>query len=454
MTMTVSEHLVAFMRDRAARGVPEHVFHEAKRLIINQLKAAVGAHDHPAVKILRDWSAMTRESGYAHILWHGDAVSAERAAVVNGALFEVLDYNDTHIPTFQHAVSGVLPAVFAFAEGDGHGGRDVVNALAIGIEVELCIATILMPSAYYRGAVPGGLTGGVGAAAACAVLAGLSEIEMRNALGLAMVSAFGTYASVGSMGLPYIMGMTARSGLNAAMMASLGMDAPATAFEGDKGMLETHSDESPDKIPEVLAALGQTWRTMNQSYKTVPTETITHAPIECIFQILPRAAGRTVERMELKVQHLVVSIANERMARFGKPSSDLTARFDTRFCCAAAWLRGEFTLAEMTEPAYTDPDILALRDKIDLVTDPDRPTFDGCSLTVHFSDGSSESANVDDFTGTPGNRMSDAQLSDAFRTSARGLLSQTRIEDILEAAWALDTAPDVRGLMALLTFER
>lgn len=450
MSQTVSETLVAFMREYAEKGVPDHVFHEAKRLILNQLKASVGAHDHPAVSILRNWVSMSGQKGNAHVLWHGDAVSAEHAAIVNGALFEVLDFNDTHIPTYQHAVSGVLPAVLALAEVDRHSGRDFVNALAIGIEVELAIATILIPTAYYRGFVPGGLTGGVGAAAACAVLAGLTEEQMRNAIGLAMVSAFGLYASVGSMGLPYIMGMTARSGLDAMQLASLGLTAPSTAFEGDKGMLESYSDESPEKIPGVLAQLGKTWRIMNQTYKTVPTETITHAPLECLFQIMPKINGRTVERMELFVEPIVVKIANERMQRFGKPSSDLTARFDTRFCVAAALKRGEFTLAEMMEPAYTDPEILAIREKIDLIPDTNRPTFDGCSLRVHFTDGSSEFANVDNFVGTPGNPMTDNQLADVFRLSARGLVAPGQIEDILEAVWALDTAPNVLGLTSLL----
>ncbi len=452
MSKTVSETLVAFMQEYAEKGVPDRVFHETKRLVLNQLKASVGAHDHPAVAILRNWVELSGSKGKAHVLWHGDMVSAESAAVVNGALFEVLDFNDTHIPTYQHAVSGVLPAVLALAEIDGHSGRDFVNALAIGIEVELAVATILIPTAYYRGFVPGGLTGGVGAAAACAVIAGLTSDQMRNAIGLAMVSAFGLYASVGSMGLPYIMGMTARSGLNAAEIASLGMTAPSTAFEGDKGMLESHSDESPEKIAGVLAQLGSTWRVLKQTYKTVPTETITHAPLECLFQILPRINGRTVDRMELLVEPIVVKIANERMERFGKPSSDLTARFDTRFCVASALKRGTFTIAEMMEAAYTDPEILAMREKIELIADPKRPTFDGCSLSVYFTDGTSEFANVDDFVGTPGNPMTDEQLSDVFRRSAGSHISAGHIEDILEAVWALDTAPNVGRLTSLLNF--
>ena len=449
---TVSERLVRFARDWAARGVPEDATHEAKRLLLNQLKASVGATDLQAARLLHEWAAPAGPvADPAHVLWFGTEAEAEKAALVNGALFEVLDYHDTYIPCFMHATSAVLPALLAQAEVGGQSGREVVTALVLGMEVELAVATMLMPTGYYRGYVPAGLTGGVGAAAACSILAGLDEERMRNALGIAMCTAFGTYVSVGSMTLSYITGATARSGLTAFQLAECGFDAPATAFEGDKGMFVTHSDEDAAKIEGVLDSLGSTWRIHGQSYKTVPTETITHPPIECTLELLGRANGREVERMRFGVQPIVKEIVDERWERFGAPSSELTARFDLLFCAAAAWGRGRFTLDEMREPAYTDPAILALRARAELVPDPARESFDGCSLTIEFTDGSTESTVVDAFLGSPGRRMTDDQLSELFRSAAAGLLPAGRADAILEATWGLDAAPDVRGLMSLAT---
>jgi len=89
-----------------ARRAPE-VIHEARRLLINQLKASVGATDHPAVEILLRWALETGgASNDAHVLWFGGRMAAEQACVINAALFEVLDFNETYIPTFQHAVRG------------------------------------------------------------------------------------------------------------------------------------------------------------------------------------------------------------------------------------------------------------------------------------------------------------------------------------------------------------
>ncbi len=449
---TVSERLVGFIRRQLAEGVPAHVRHDAARLLVNQLKASVGATDHPAVRILRDWALEggggRRDAG---VVWFGDRTGAEQAAMINAALFEVLDFNETYIPTFQHAVSGVLPAALAVAERERMPGRDLLDALALGIEVELACAAILMPTGYFRGFVPGGITGAIGGAAACSILGGLDDTAMRNALGLAMNCGLGSYQSAGSMALPYIMGMTARNGLNAFTLARLGLDAPAAAFEGDKGMLSSYSDEPAEKIEPVLSTLGVTWRIGGQSYKTVPTETITHAPIECVLALLKRSDGREVQALRFGVAAIVVKIADERSQRFGAPRSDLEARFDLRHCVAAAWARGRFTLAEMREAAYTDPAILDLRSRVELVADAAHPTFDGASAQVRYTDGSTDSIVVENFLGTPGNPMCDAELSEVFRRSAEGLLPHGRADAILETAWALDGAADISALMSLLT---
>ncbi|MFT7287947.1 MAG: 2-methylcitrate dehydratase PrpD [Halieaceae bacterium] len=120
----------------------------------------------------------------------------------------------------------------------------------------------------------------------------------------------------------------------------------------------------------------------------VPTETITHGPVELVLEVLPRANGRSVESLEFAVCPIVKEICDERMQRFGDPGSELTARFDLCFCAAAAWQRGRFSLDEMREAAYTDRDILDLRARTRLVEGPAGATFEGCSLTVTFTDGS------------------------------------------------------------------
>jgi len=90
-----------------------------------------------------------------------------------------------------------------------------------------------------------------------------------------------------------------------------------------------------------------------------------------------------------------------------------------------------------------------LRQRIELVADDARKTFEGCWLEAEFTDGSSEYFNVDAFLGSPGNRMSDAQLTEVFTRTATAVMSKSACEALLHAAWHLDTTSDVRDFVKL-----
>ena len=89
-------------------------------------------------------------------------------------------------------------------------------------------------------------------------------------------------------------------------------------------------------------------------------------------------------------------------------------------------------------------------ERIDLIADVSRVTFEGCSLEVLFTDGSSETHNVDNFLGTPGARVPDAMLGDLLAQYATGVLPEGRAAMIADAVWALDDAPDLSALTGLL----
>lgn len=449
---TVAGRLAAFLAEWRERGAPEEVRHEAKRLLLNQLKASVAATDHPAIVALRDWTLEAGATGRpAHVLWLGDTTTSEQAAALNSALFEVLDFNETHLGTYVHATSAVAPAVLAEAEVLGSPGALVVDALALGLEVDIVVASMLMPGAYVRGFTPGVLVGGVGAAAAVSVLRGFDLETTRNALAIAMVTATGPMEAIGSSAHPYAQGQAARAGVVACQLAARGIETAPTAFEGEKGMLSSHSGESPDRIDGILGRLGEVWEMRQTAYKRHPTETITQAPIDCTLAIRSRFEGSPlpeIERMSFLVEPIVSRISAERFARFGTPRNDLQARFDLRFCAASAWTRGRFTIAEMAEAAYTDPTILALRDRVDV--DPDeRYTINGSALEIRFADGHVETAEVEEFRGAASNPLTDDELADVFRAVAADVLPAGRAEQVLAAVWGLDRAAGVGQLVAL-----
>lgn len=460
---TVAQRLAHFIAERNAGdggGVPAAARHEAARLLLNQLKASVGATSHPAIGALHGWVAEKGATGRpASVLWLGTAVPAEDAAALNGALFEVLDFNETHIPTYVHSTSAVAPAALAEAERHGVSGRRFLDALAVGLEVDLVLATLLMPGTYVRGWTPGTLVGGIGAAAAVAGIRGLDEATTAQALAIAMTGATGAMEAIGSSTFAMNQGFAARAGVVACELAARGIETGLTAFEGEKGLLSCASGESPDRIDgvlEVLGAPGRRWLMQDTAYKRLPTETITQAPLDCVLEIRARLAARAggaggplpeVARMRFLVEPIVARVSAERFARFGTPRTDLQARFDLRFCAASAWTRGRFTLDEMAEAAYTDPAILALRGRVDVDPDEGR-TLDGAHLEITFADGSVETAEVPAFRGAAGNPLTDDELAGVFRTAAAGCIPDDQAARVLAELWGLESAPSVRALVA------
>ena len=384
---TVSQRLAAFAVDVMDRGVAPEVAHEAKRLLLNNLKASVGAMDHAAVAAVRGFVAgLGTAKRPARVLWHGDLYASELAALVNSVQMEVLDFNETYVPTYVHTAAAVAPAVMAEAEARGRSGHDLLAALAIGIEVELTVSEMLMPSHYVRGFNPTATTGAVGAAAGCAVLGGRDVAQVANALGIAMNTAGGLFEAIGSMGWPYSAANAARTGVMAARLAGSGLVTAPTTFEGEKGMFVAYSDEDPAKLPALLDGLGDEWRMMRAGYKRFQAETIDQAPLESVLTI----RGRTQEprgdvtRMRFSVEPVVAAVADERYRRFGSPQDDLQATFDLRYVMAAAWVLGRTGGDVYDEVHYRDPAILELRDRIEVVADP-TITLDGAALEIELT---------------------------------------------------------------------
>ena len=63
----------------------------------------------------------------ARIWGSDDRVSLQQAALANGYLGHLEDYDDTHFPTVLHPSSPTVPAAYAVAEDMHLGGRELLN---------------------------------------------------------------------------------------------------------------------------------------------------------------------------------------------------------------------------------------------------------------------------------------------------------------------------------------
>lgn len=458
----VADELAEFVEHFASHGVPMEVRHEARRATLNTLAAALEARDNEAVDIS---DRMSRERQPAdgqpgsRVLGRRGTVVPEDAAFTNATMMHVLDFDDTYVPALVHPTAAVLAAALAVGEAEDVRLDDLLGALAIGVQVELCVAEMLYPSHYDRGFHISGTAGAVGAAAAVAAIIGLDRAQTRHALGIAMVSGGGLIEMFGSMTKAYHLANAARSGVVSARLAQRGYTSAATSFEGRRGMFRAMSDEPASKISATLSTLSTDWRMAGTSYKRYPTGQGLHSSIECVLNLRQRVP---VE-MLLKVKELRVFVpvfVEQTAGRFPsgslaasaepnlRPATHLEAKFNLPFCMAAAWAAGEFTESQLTPEAIADEQIQTLRHRCVVQADP-TVAMDQGRLEATFDDGTRELEMVEVATGSPGNPLSDDQISLKWRGAASGRIDSQAVTGVADALWTGD-AVTTRALMDFL----
>ena len=441
---------LAGMRTERLRGDVEH---QARRLLLNAAAASLAGHDHPAIERLREWAIDGTAGGAARLLWHGDRTSGDRAALVNGAMLEVLDFNETHIEAFVHPTAPVWPAVQATAELSGASLADALTAVALGIEVELAVATMLMPAHYDRGFNPAVAAGAVGAAAGCSAILGLDTERTAHALGITALGGAGPLEVLGTDVHAYRIGDAARSGFMAADLARRGFTAPPTAIDGEHGLMATVAERDPERIEGTLGSLGDEWRICGPiAFKRYPTETISQAPLDCTLELRERTPPERraqVVSMTYRVAPLVADVNRSRRARFAVPADDQQARFDGAYCVAAAWHTGRFTAEELAVGTRSDPSVLALRDKVRFEATEGKG-MESASLEVTFADGTTSHSATEAFGGSTANPLSDKDLIAKLTDCAIGVIDPDRIEAITGAITGTGPPATATDFAALL----
>ena len=263
--------LAGFVAGHAARGWSDAVEHEAHRTFYNWLGCAIGAARHEAADAALAAVAMLEPAAQASVLGRSERIDMASAALVNGITSHTFDFDDTHLKTIIHPAGPVASAVLALAEQRGASGRNVIDALVLGIDVACRIGNAMYPDHYDRGWHITGSTGTLGAAAGCARLLGLDEHRTAMALGIAASQPVGLREQFGTMTKPFHPGAAARAGLMSALLATHGFTASPRALEAPRGWAQVVStktawneatDELGERLPVSSSTSGCTPRSM------------------------------------------------------------------------------------------------------------------------------------------------------------------------------------------------
>ena len=432
----ITRILAKFVATHPSRAWSDAVDHEAHRTFLNWLGCAVGASRHESASAALAAVAMLQPAPQSTILGRSEKVDMASAALVNGITSHTFDFDDTHLKTIIHPAGPVASALLALAETTGATGREVIDALVLGIDVSCRMGNALYPDHYDRGWHITGSTGTLGAAAGCARLLKLDEAKTAMALGIAASQPIGMREQFGTMTKPFHPGGAARAGLLAALLAKHGFTASGKALEAPRGYAQVVSTKYAWN--ELTDDLGSRFEISYNTYKPFACGIVIHPSIDACAQL--RAKGiraEDVERIELKVHSLVLELTGNK-----EPQDGLQGKFSVYHGCACGLLFGRAGEEEYDDALVTRGDVTALRRKV-VATVDDNIHEASADVTAVLKDGRRERVFVTHAIGSLENPMTDAMLEAKFTHLAQPVIGGAKVAALMAACWNLGQAKDV-----------
>ncbi|MEK6797632.1 MAG: MmgE/PrpD family protein [Planctomycetota bacterium] len=447
--MTIARKIAQWANALQFENLPKKTIHEVKRRVIDSLATTLGAyHSHPAKIVRAKATAMHCPQAKATVWGTNHRTLPELAAFANGAMVRYLDYNDTYLSLEPAHPSDNISACVAAAQDAGKCGKDLILATVIAYEIQcrLCDAASLRAGGWDHV-----VYGALSSAVAAARLWNLNEDQLEHALGLAGVCNVATRQTRTGQIADWkacAFSNAARNGLFAADLARRGLTGPHEIFEGPKGLMKQLN------IPGVKdLILGRDGDFMiDKTYvKFWPAEYHSQSAIDACLQLRPKVLGKKITEIYVKSFEAAVSIIGSEPEKL-RPTSRETADHSMFYCCAAALVDGDVTLATFNDHRLTDPNLLDLIDKTKIVQDAELdkgyPKGIPNDITITCADGTKVSKRVDFPRGHAGNPMTDDEVVAKFKRMAAGVVSEKTAAEILDRAWNLDSANDVTPLFS------
>jgi 2-methylcitrate dehydratase PrpD len=324
------------------------------------------------------------------------------------------------------------------AEERGASGRDLIAAIALGIETACRVSLAVHPWHYDEGWHITGTMGVFGSAVAAGKLLGLDETRLVACLGVAGTQAAGVREVFGTMTKAFHPGRAAQAGLFAGLLAERGFTSTDQILEGRRGVAAVMSAESD--LNRVTEGLGSRWEIFNNGLKPYACGVVNHPIIDACRSLRARVDLSNVEVIEADVHPLVLELVN-----LPDPKVGLAGKFSVQHCIAIGLRNGSAFPADFSDAVVRDPEIAAIRQKVRLIPNE---TFkeDEATVRIVFVGGGHDVEHVSHATGAPENPLSDLQLDEKFRELATPTVGAARAATLLERLWRLDELPNLNAL--------
>ncbi len=414
-------------------ALPAPVADVCRDMMLNAAAAALAGAAHPdGIALARGLRAMGG-NGRSTIIGMGQRTSPVYAALVNGTLIRVLDFDDNLVDAdavdagLVHPTAAVFPAVMALGEMHGYPGNAVLAAFAAGCEI---IARLSSAPQI------GSAACAIGSGAAAAMLFAPQESTIANAIGLAASSADSdiAYRSAGANALAG--GRAAMDGVLAALTAAEEL-AASPAF---------------DPVPaDTLAGLGRDWRLLDPgvTIRLYPCHAASHSVIDAILGL---SQLHRIEADRIVSAHVGVTAETLRSLPHHIPADGWQGRASIGFIAAATLCHGQPLINFFSDPAVQDDGVRSVMQRISVEATLTRSPLSPhpAEVSVSLDDGRTLRHRVDHPRGTPAMPLDAEELEAKFLYCTRYILPADHIDEAIASFRGIAEIENVTGMASVL----
>jgi 2-methylcitrate dehydratase PrpD len=382
----------------------------------------------------------------------GIKTSTPYAALGNGIIAHVLDFDDYEVPSMAHPSVAVLPAVLAVGERLNAPGSVCLESYLAGMEVISKVGLGISPDHYDKGWHATGTLGTLGAAAASSRLLRLDSGKVRMALGLAASTSSGLRANFGSMTKSFHAGHAARNGVESASLAMQGFTANKEVLESDLGFCDLFTEGKNYDLQKIVEGLGAPFSILSPGVgkKPYPSCAATHSFVDGILDLVKRY---DIQAEEVDSVECGIFYRHPQQLIHSNPQTGLEGKFSLEFCIALALVERRVSIRQFTDSKVKEPKIQELIRKIKKEVTEEAggkgTPYPTAIFTVHMKDGKTYPCRVQTRKGSPAYPLSAGEIKDKFMECAQLNYSANQSRRILEAVMDIEKAADIGNVIQL-----
>ena len=436
--------LTPFIRHQSPPdNLPPAALTVAKALLVNAAAAGLAGAAQPESFAVTRFAQEMGGNGKCTLIGKGLRTSPVYAALANGLMIALLDFDDTILPGDSRLAAVSFPPVMAVGEMNGCSGAAVLAAFILSCEL----------AAKLDGVLPRDDANALAAAAAASYLLELSPAQLDTALALA--TGGGSAAATREPAAPplatagpalaYRQGQAALRGTAAALLAQQGLAADG----GDiAGLFAGWSDH---QIADFCAGLGQPYALLDPglTLKLYPCAAAAHTAIDAALQLMQQYR---IGAADIAAATISVTPAALAELPYPTPADGWQARHCLSYIVAATLTWGHPLLDVFTDAAVADS---AVRRLMDLVTVTAEETASPaipypCALALTLTDGRQLRHRVEFARGSPELPLTPEELDAKFLYCSRYILPPDHIEEAITNLRDLENIANTTGLFSVL----